>query len=128
MKLSAKEMSAFLMYRMIHPDSINTIPKVFPNRIPINNSFELESYLSKRIGKVSKDKTALALSGGIDSAILAKFMPRGSVAYTFKCVVPGVKVTDEVPAAAGGTCRGPVLRRRLPGTLQLPRESREPGP
>ena len=100
MKLSAKEMSAFLMYRMIHPDSINTIPKVFPNRIPINNSFELESYLSKRIGKVSKDKTALALSGGIDSAILAKFMPRGSVAYTFKCVVPGVKVTDEVPAAA----------------------------
>ena len=38
---------------------------------------------------------ALALSGGIDSAILAKFMPKGSKAYTFRCVVPGVKVTDE---------------------------------
>ena len=44
--------------------------------------------------------TALALSGGIDSAILARFMPEGSTAYTFKCVVPGMKVTDETPTAA----------------------------
>ena len=27
-------------------------------------------------------------------------MPEGSTAYTFKCVVPGVQVTDETPAAA----------------------------
>ena len=44
--------------------------------------------------------TALALSGGIDSDILAKFMPKGSIAYTFKCVVPGMQVTDETPIAA----------------------------
>ena len=43
---------------------------------------------------------ALALNGGIDTAILAKFMPKGSIAYTFKCVVPGMNVTDETPAAA----------------------------
>ncbi len=42
-----------------------------------------------------KNKSALALSGGIDSAILAKFMPKGSTAYTFRCIVPGVKVIDE---------------------------------
>ncbi len=45
-------------------------------------------------------KTALALSGGIDSAILAKFMPKGSIAYTFRCVVPGIEVTDESVRAA----------------------------
>ncbi len=45
-------------------------------------------------------KAALALSGGIDSAILAKFMPKGSTAYTFRCVVPGVKVVDETQSAA----------------------------
>lgn len=44
--------------------------------------------------------TALVLSGGIDSAILAKFMPKGSIAYTFKCVVPGVQVTDETVIAS----------------------------
>lgn len=56
--------------------------------------------MKQRVQSVSGKSTALALSGGIDSAILAKFMPKGSVAYTFKCVVPGVKVTDESIAAA----------------------------
>ena len=45
-------------------------------------------------------KAALALSGGIDSAALARFMPKGSTAYTFRCVVPGMQVTDESPGAA----------------------------
>ena len=45
-------------------------------------------------------KAALALSGGMDSAILAKLMPEGSTAYTFRCIVPGVNVTDESPMAA----------------------------
>ena len=27
-------------------------------------------------------------------------MPKGSIAYTFKCVVPGVQVTDETSVAA----------------------------
>lgn len=30
---------------------------------------------------------------------MAKFMPKGSIAYTFKCVVPGMQVTDETIAA-----------------------------
>ena len=61
----------------------------------------LETVLKEKIQNATKDgKAALALSGGIDSAILAKFMPKGSKAYTFKCVVPGMKVTDESVAAA----------------------------
>ena len=100
MKLSDREMSAFLMYRMIRPETTNTIGDYFPNRIPIRTSAELENHLKKRILEVKEQKIAIALSGGIDSAILASFMPKGSIAYTFKCVVPGLQVIDETPVAA----------------------------
>ena len=100
MKMTRREMSAFLMYRMPRPQETHTLKEYFPNRIPIHNSTELEEYLSERVKATAGSKTALALSGGIDSAILAKFMPKGSVAYTFKCIVPNVQVTDETPAAS----------------------------
>lgn len=70
-------------------------------RTPVHDSEQLEDFLRNSIEKVCKNKkVALALSGGIDSAILAKFMPKGSIAYTFKCIVPGIEVTDETPMAA----------------------------
>ena len=53
------------------------------------------------MSKISVGKDiALALSGGIDSAILARFMPKGSKAYTFRCLVPDKKVVDESEQAA----------------------------
>ncbi len=100
-KLNAREMSEFLMYRMIHPENIHTTDELFPERVPVKTSEELEEHIRKRVAEVTAGgKAALALSGGIDSAILARFMPEGSVAYTFKCIVPGIEVTDESPAAA----------------------------
>lgn len=101
-------MSSFLMFRSIM-DNEKTFEKgVLPHlwtdyshRVPIANSYELEDYLKGRvIEATSGRKAALALSGGIDSAILAKFMPKGSIAYTFKCVVHGIEVVDETPFAA----------------------------
>ncbi len=101
--------SAFLMYRTI-PDHSKQFqegvsPKFFvPFSEPptqVHDSFDLEDSLKKSVERAcKKGKTAIALSGGIDSAILAKFMPKGSVAYTFKCVVPGIEVTDETIQAA----------------------------
>lgn len=94
-------MSAFCMFRVTNPDDICTIEQNFPKRVQIHNSFELEDYLKNRVKSACrKGKVALALSGGIDSAILAKYMPNGTTAYTFKCVVPGVNVTDETIMAA----------------------------
>ena len=100
--------SSFLMYRTIadrkrcFSDRITPtyfeMPAVFDQ---VHDSVELELYLKRHVEEACKgNKAALALSGGIDSAILAKFMPKGSVAYTFKCVVPGIDVTDETPMAA----------------------------
>lgn len=101
-------MSSFLMFRTIYnhnktfKDGIN--PRFFEenkDRKIVNNSFELEERLKEIIKKqCNGKKAAIALSGGIDSAILAKYMPKGSIAYTFKCIVPGVGVTDESLVAA----------------------------
>lgn len=96
------------MYRTIidknntFADGITPRPdKEIKNRTPVRDSENLERALRKSIEDATVDgKAALALSGGIDSAILAKFMPKGSTAYTFQCIVPGIEVTDETPAAA----------------------------
>lgn len=94
-------MSAFCMFRITNPDEICTIEQYFPKRVQIHNSSELSAYLKNRVETICKTrKVALALSGGIDSAILAKHMPKNSTAYTFKCVVPGIQVTDETILAA----------------------------
>lgn len=100
--------SSFLMYRTI-VDTTRTFSEALPPRLyvrdckpkPIHNSQELASSLKEQVERAAFDgKAAIALSGGIDSAVLARYMPRGSKAYTFKCVVDGVEVTDEVPQAA----------------------------
>ena len=100
-------MSSYLMFRTIADDNKcfkegwepNIFHVDFP-RIPVAQSEDLYKAIEQQVSEWTKDgKAALALSGGIDSAIVAKFMPKGSKAYTFKCCVPGVEVTDEVPNA-----------------------------
>lgn len=101
-------MNSFLQYRTIvdHEKSFKEgiEPFLFEDNLErkkVFSSEQLEEELKKNIEKASQNhKIAIALSGGIDSAILAKYMPKGSVAYTFKCVVPEVEVTDETKVAA----------------------------
>lgn len=101
-------MSSWLMYRTIvdntkcFTESIKDFHVLPPTgRCAVQNSEELELALRNEVNKTTYGgKTALALSGGIDSAVLAKMMPKGSVAYTFKCIVPGMDVVDESPQAA----------------------------
>lgn len=101
-------MSSFLMYRTLAGSGKQFSKKMIPNLwngrdiwADIHNSMELQEALRQNISEITQNrKVALALSGGIDSAILAKYMPKGSIAYTFKCIIPGVEVTDETPAAA----------------------------
>lgn len=95
-------MSSYLMYRYVFDGSklpamyrSNIVDISFP-RTPIKNAEDLLEALGKMVFDSCKDrKAALALSGGIDSAILAKFMPKGAKAYTFRCVIPGKRVIDE---------------------------------
>lgn len=99
-------MSSYLMYRYIYDESKDFgLPRknvdISFERTPIDSGDELINFLKAQVeSKAADGKAALALSGGIDSAILAKFMPEGSTAYTFRCVVPGKKVEDESVRAA----------------------------
>lgn len=100
-------MSSYLMYRTIADETCcfkeGWNPKLFKldfPRVPVYKSEDLERVIEERMIEWTRDgKAALALSGGIDSAILAKYMPKGSKTYTFQCKVPGIEVTNEVPQA-----------------------------
>ncbi|MCL2792134.1 MAG: asparagine synthase C-terminal domain-containing protein [Spirochaetaceae bacterium] len=103
-------MSSFLQFRTVYDLSIRfsetiELPRradvsFSANRTPINTSDELYEFIKSFVERESAGgKTALALSGGIDSAICAAFMPKGSVAYTFRCVVSDKEVIDETTKA-----------------------------
>lgn len=101
-------MSSYLMYRYVFEADkrfydgvqVNIIDLAF-RRKPVKTAEDLITILSEIVEKETSDgKAALALSGGIDSAILARLMPKGAKAYTFRCVVPGKAVTDESGQAA----------------------------
>lgn len=100
-------MSSYLMFRTVADENKAFAENWKPNfygtqveKFPVHNSAELKEAIQKYMERWTKDgKAALALSGGIDSAILAKFMPKGSKVYTFQCIVPGMEVTNEVPQA-----------------------------
>lgn len=50
----------------------------------IGNEKELDTELNRIFDSVSNKKLGLLLSGGMDSACLASYMPKGSDAYTFR--------------------------------------------
>ena len=70
----------------------------FPERIPVNTAEELDIQLSQRIhAALENGPVALMLSSGMDSAILAKYLPAGTQAYTLRCMADsGI---DETQAA-----------------------------
>ncbi len=98
--------SSFFQFRMIEDDDHIFAPGVYPRRFdipegrtPVHDSTELEVALKASVDKDLKSgKCALMLSSGIDSAILARMMPRGTKAYTLRCCAPGA--VDETSQAA----------------------------
>ena len=100
-------MSSYLMYRYVY-DNTYSFQTGVPckqvdlgfERLPVKDKMSLYESLKKFVDEACKDgKAALALSGGIDSAILARLVPASTKAYTFRCVVPGIEVIDESKAA-----------------------------
>ncbi len=98
--------SAFLMYRYLadetktfRPDIKPFFFKENPEKYHIGGVADVESAIKSYIGDILQQggKIGLALSGGIDSAILAKFVPKDTMTYTFRCDAPGT--LDETPVA-----------------------------
>ncbi|MCD8378587.1 MAG: asparagine synthase C-terminal domain-containing protein [Candidatus Gastranaerophilales bacterium] len=89
-----KCISDFLRYRTVldgYAWEENIIPeKIYlkdEGTIPVKTSQDLDNTIKIIFNKINKDeKLGIMLSGGIDSAILASYMPEGSIAYTMKSI------------------------------------------
>ena len=89
-------MSHYLAFRAILDENINFFEKLSHKLYKKHEASQLEyvttvndieEVIKKKINNfVENKKTAIFLSGGIDSAILASFLPEGTKAYTFNCI------------------------------------------
>ena len=97
-----KCMSLYFAFRYIGDNNLQFSDKVthreqqlFPmeERDKIDTAEDIDASIRKTLSELDLSKTAVALSAGMDSAILASYMPKGSKAYTARCV--GATAVDE---------------------------------
>ncbi len=99
--------SSFLAFRYIEKDNVEffdglhhrtyELPKEEELAL-IGSEFELDEELHRVFDSVSDKKLGILLSGGMDSACLASYMPKGSDAYTFR-FLNGLYDPDELHRA-----------------------------
>ncbi|MCI8295706.1 MAG: asparagine synthase [Lachnospiraceae bacterium] len=99
-------MSSYLAFRYVHDQETyfkeGLIHHDHPliedgEKAPCRTAEEIDQNIQKILGQVDLSKSALFLSGGMDSAILAAYMPAGTKAYTARCV--GKNAVDETEQA-----------------------------
>lgn len=90
--------NSFLIYRYIADESKTFRSDITPyffkaptSEYAISGLEDTENAIRSYIDEIvaSGGRLGLALSGGIDSAILAKYVPSDTPTYTFRCVAPG---------------------------------------
>ena len=92
-------MSRFLSFRFVQEEDLDFFPGLKhevwkrPDDSflhPVRGADDVDKTICNLVDSFFESgKTAVFLSGGIDSAILASYLPRGTKAYTFKCVADG---------------------------------------
>ena len=87
-------LSSYISYRYIYEDNIDfyngmhhRLYKAIPieNRIPVKTAEDIDNEIKRQFEELYKkyNKIGILLSGGMDSAILATYLKKGSNAYTF---------------------------------------------
>lgn len=85
-------LSSFLAFRYVIDPAAEWLPGICPawpdtsdqGGIPVETVQEIETHLNAIVTSRLTPATGILLSGGIDSAILAAFLPPGTRAYTIK--------------------------------------------
>lgn len=86
-------MSSYLAFRYIEDSNKDFFPgihhviKKLPSKeemILVSSSQEVDETLGSLFANMQGQKLGIMLSGGMDSAVLASYMPKGSFAYTFR--------------------------------------------
>ncbi len=90
-----KCMSLYFAFRYIGDNNLQFSEKMihrehqlYPleGRDLIKTAEDIDCSIRKTLGEIDLSKCAVALSAGMDSAILASYMPRGTKVYTARCV------------------------------------------
>ncbi len=88
-------MSLYLSFRYIEDNNIQFSKglihrehQIFPyeKKYPVKTAEDIDYYLQKMFSEIDLSKVGICLSGGMDSAIIASYMPKGTKAYTSRCV------------------------------------------
>lgn len=89
-------LSQYLAFRYIFGDCTFCSEKIMPRqhyqRVPncnktlINSAEDLDIAIRNVFRMIAHEKLGILLSGGMDSAILASYMPKGADAYTFRFI------------------------------------------
>jgi asparagine synthetase B (glutamine-hydrolysing) len=92
-------MSHYMAFRFIKDENINFYDglshTVFKPRdekeiTPVYTTDDIDRIIREKIKEFYiPNKTAILLSGGMDSAVLASYLPKGTKAYTFHCIAEG---------------------------------------
>lgn len=90
-------MSSFLAVRHVAKEGIAWADGVLPNfkrrdfskSDIVYNAEDIDKSIRKQIEKMDLSKAGIMLSGGMDSAILATYLPKGAKAYTMRTVAEG---------------------------------------
>lgn len=100
-------MSSYLCFRYVADPEIvfkegvkhdDHIPIPAEDKMPCRSADDIDQCIKKILKDVDLSKAAIFLSGGMDSAILASYMPKGAKAYTARCVAKSA--IDETERAA----------------------------
>ena len=98
-------MNSFLQFRFVHDKKYLYKKDLYQNyhdmpkkNYVIKNMEDMDKAITDYIQKNVDDKTVLMLSSGIDSAILASYLPKGTMTFALKCVA-SEPTTDETPFA-----------------------------
>lgn len=112
-------MSSFLAFRyiarqdVIFGEGIEHVefrPVPDSEKIACKTIRDIENSICEQLKDINPQKTALLLSGGIDSGILASYMPKGTVAYTVSSPASVSKLEIE---RASMVCREYGLQHRI---------------
>lgn len=100
-------MSSYLAFRYIEKEGVefyegmehhNFIPVPASQRIAVKSAEEIDQEIEKQFAAIRDDKLGILLSGGMDSAILASYIP-GADAYTFRFLGGKDRFSEELHRA-----------------------------